>query len=80
MRLPKPFPLPQNYPKRVRDGLAAKYLGAQDLAKFVTAVASALFSFKDYPTTEEYYQVAEEIVKKYPFLETRDGHVSQQFV
>ena len=78
VRLPKPFPLPQNYPKAVRDGLAQNYLCAKDMATFVTAVAHALYSFKDYPTTEEYYQVSEEIVRKYPFLETRDGHVSQQ--
>ena len=62
--------------KAVWDGLAEKYVCK---AKFVTAVASAVYSFKDYPTTDEYYQVAEEIVKKYPFMQSMDGHVSQQF-
>lgn len=44
--------------------------------KFITSIAEAMYRFKSYPTKEQYDHVANQVVKKWPFLETRSGHVS----
>ncbi len=74
--LPTPFELPRNFQPRIQAGLDDKNLTGRARAKFVTSVAEAIYRFKSYPTREEYEHVAQQVVRKWTFLETRTGHVS----
>jgi len=44
--------------------------------KFISNVAEVMYRFKSYPTKEEYDHVANQVVEKWPVLETRTGHAS----
>lgn len=71
-----PFDLPRNFQTNIQTGLDEKSLTGRTRAKFITSIAEAIYRFKSYPTKEEYEHVANQIVKKWAFLETRTGHVS----
>lgn len=45
-------------------------------AKFITIIAQSIYRFKNYPTEDEYIQVVQELVKKWPFLDNGMGVVS----
>ena len=77
--LPIPFKLPINYPKDVMEELSHNRLSGKARTKFIASVCSAIFTYKSLPTTPEYNHVAEQIVKKYPFLKAKSGpgHVRQ---
>lgn len=66
--LPDPFVLPRNYPPVVTAALQKKLLIGNARARFFHTIASAIFYFKGYPTSEEYRRVSEAILAKYPFL------------
>lgn len=74
--LPRPFPLPGNFHHSVISGLEEKYLVGKARTKFTTAIASAMFQHKSYPTGDEYKHVVQEVFKKWPFLRVRNGDVS----
>lgn len=74
--LPIPLDLPHNFQPKIQEGLDQKNLTGRARAKFITSIAEAMYWFKSYPTKEEYDHVANQMVKKWPFLETRTGHVS----
>ena len=71
-----PFDLPRNFQPNIQAGLDEKNLTGRARAKFITSIAEAIYRFKSYPTREEYEHVANQIVKKWTFLETKTGHVS----
>lgn len=76
--LPTPFELPLNYPSIVMTGIAEKNLSGKARTKFISSIASAIFKYKSYPSSEEYSHVGSQIIKKYPFIKSRSGsgHVS----
>ena len=76
--LPRPFKLPVNYPRAIKEGLSNGCLSGSSRTKFVSAVAVSMFNHKSYPTKEEYNHVAEQIVQAYPFMRLGcgAGHVS----
>lgn len=71
-----PFELPCNFQPNIQAGLDDKNLTGRARAKFITSIAEAIYRFKSYPTREEYEHVANRMVQKWTFLETRSGHVS----
>ena len=74
--LPMPFDLPRNFPTTVQIGLDQQALTGRPRAKFITTIAQAVYRFKSYPTADEYRHIAQQIVKKWKFLEAKNGHVS----
>ena len=70
-----PFDQPSNFQPNIQEGLDQKNLAGRTRAKFITSIAETMYQFKSYPTKEEYNHVANQVVK-WPFLETRTGHVS----
>ena len=56
-QLPTPFELPLNYPAIVMTDLAENRLSGKARTKFIASVASAIFKYKNYPTSEEYSHV-----------------------
>ena len=71
-----PFDLPLNFQPYIQAGLDEENLTGKARAKFITSIAEAIYRFKSYPTKEEYEHVANRVVKKWGFLETKTGHVS----
>jgi hypothetical protein len=74
--LPRPFPLPDNFHHSIAKGLREKHLVGNAHSKFKTAIASANFQHKSYPTSDEYKHVVQQAFKKWPFLCVRNGDVS----
>ena len=75
-RLPRPFQLPVNFNPTIADALTNKSLCGKPRTKFISVIAEAIFRHKSYPTTEEYEHVAQQIVKKWPFLNKSGSYVS----
>lgn len=71
-----PFDLPLNFQPYIQAGLDEENLTGKARAKFITSIAEAVYRFKSYPTKEEYEHVANQVVKKWGFMETKTGHVS----
>ena len=71
--LPRPFQLPENYPRIVQEGLAVGSLTGRARTKFLTTVAEAVHMHKLYPTQEEYEHVAKRIVERYGFMHQGSG-------
>ena len=71
--LPDPFPLPKRYRQEVEKGLKAKEMSNRVRSHFLSSVASAVLSYKLYPSREDYNCVARTIVKEYPFLKAPPG-------
>ena len=74
--LPRPFDVPQNFPQTISTGLISHKLTGKPRAKFITIIAQSIYRHKSYPTDEEYIHVAQELVKKWPFLDGGKGIVS----
>ena len=74
--LPRPFELPVNFSPEIMAGLQEEHLVGNPRRKFITAIANAIFRFKSYPTDEEYHHVAQQVIKKWKFLDTGGGCVS----
>jgi hypothetical protein len=47
---------------------------------YICHIASSMFSFKRYPTREEFIRIALEIINKYPFMKTTTGSPSGAIV
>ena len=76
LALPRPFSLPSNFSHSVVSGLEEKHLVGKARTKFITAIASAMFQHKSYPTRDEYDHVVQQVFRKWPFLRVRNGDVS----
>lgn len=66
--LPNPFELPKNFRPDVAAALETGQMNRETTKAFISTVASCIFRFKKYPTTEELTDVARCIVEKYPFM------------
>ena len=71
-----PFPLPKNFPPAVALALEGKKLTGKTRAKFVTALANAVFMHKSYPTSHELDDVVRAAAKEWDFLGSKSGCVS----
>ena len=69
--LPDPFPLPSNFRYDVEVALKNGEMTRETTRSFFSSVAGSMFSYKRYPTNEEYTRVAMTIIQEYPFL--KDG-------
>lgn len=74
--LPKPFPLPKNFPPIVALALENKKLVGKSRTKFVTSLANAIFMHKCYPTSQEIADVLRTAVQKWEWLGTTSSCVS----
>ena len=78
--LPDPFPLPKRYRPEVERALKEGVMSNNTRSHFLSAVASAMLTYKMYPTKHDYTCVARTIVRNYSFLKAPPGagspHVS----
>ena len=74
--LPRPFELPLNFSPSISSALEKKRLTGTPRAKFITVVSQSIYRFKNYPTDDEYFHVAQEMVKKWSFLDEGKGLVN----
>ena len=65
--LPDPFALPTNFCPDVHLCLAKKKMTKASRAVFYTAVAAAMFQYKQYPSRDDFISIARQIIVKYPF-------------
>ena len=75
-RLPRPFQLPVNFNPTIASALENETLSGKSRTKFVSVIAESIYGYKSYPTNDEYDHVAEQIVKKWPFLCKSGSYVS----
>ena len=71
--LPHPFPLPTHYRDDVEQCLKTKSMTQQAKRSFFSAVASAMLTYKKYPSSKDFSGVYRSIVAKYPFFEAAPG-------
>ena len=77
-RLPQPFQLPGNFNPTIAEALKSEMLSGKCRGKFLQVIADSIFRYKSYPTDDEYKHVAQQMVKKWPFLSNGGNHVSSQ--
>ena len=66
--LPDPYELPCNFRPDVELALSNKHMTKETTKAFISRVASHMFTFKKYPTQDEYVLVARAIIQKITFL------------
>ena len=71
--LPDPFELPKNYRPDVESALKSGKMTLDTNKAFLSTVAACMFSYKKYPTSDDYNNVARTIVQKYPFMKSPIG-------
>ena len=71
--LPDPFELPKHFRPDVTSALASGKMTLETSRTFLTTVAGAMFTFKRYPTSDDYTNVARAICAKYPFMKSPTG-------
>ena len=71
--LPDPFILPKNFRPDVTAALESGKMNKEANKAFLSTIASSMFSYKRYPTHEDYINVARAIVGKYPFMRSPTG-------
>lgn len=71
--LPDPFPLPKHYRADVEAALNSGKMTTETRSSFLSSVASAMLTYKRYPTKEDYICVARTVTKQYPFLASPTG-------
>jgi hypothetical protein len=71
--LPSPFPLPKHYPYNVESALNSKKMTKDVMSKFISVIAGTMLTYKRYPTSEDYYNVAQSVITKYPHLRSPAG-------
>lgn len=71
--LPDPFILPKNFRPDVTTALQSGKMTYETGRAFLTAVASSMFTYKRYPTADDYINVACTIIEKYPFMKSHTG-------
>ena len=71
--LPDPFTLPKNYRPDVASALSTGKMTMETTRAFLSTVASAMFTYKRYPTNDDYSNVARTIITKYPFMKSPTG-------
>ena len=74
--LPRPFPIPKNFPQNISLALSNKSLTGTNRTSFLKIIAQAIYRFKNYPTDDEYFHVVQEIIKTWPHIENSASVVS----
>ena len=68
--LPDPFLLPQNFRPDVELALKSENMTTNTRKAYLSQVASAIFGYKKYPIREEFMLLADQIIRRYPFLQS----------
>lgn len=71
--LPDPFELPKNFRPDVAAALASGKMTLETKTFFLSTIAGAMFTYKRYPTSDDYANVARAICAKYPFMKVPTG-------
>ena len=71
--LPDPFPLPKNYKASIEVALKSGQMALETKRQFLSSVAAAMFAFKQYPSKDDFQNVARCIITKYSFLKPPHG-------
>ena len=71
--LPNPFPLPTHYSSEVETALKLGRLSNVTRQAFIARIASLMLNYKKYPSSEDYTNVGQAIIMKYPFLKSPVG-------
>lgn len=66
--LPDPFPLPKHYKADVEIALKQRKMSWTTRCQFISDIASTMLGYKQYPSNEDYENVARTVVSRYPFL------------
>ena len=76
--LPDTFPLTKHYRADVELALKSGSMTEDTTRAFLSCVAASMFTYKRYPTADDYRNVARVIIQKYPFMKSPTGtpHVS----
>lgn len=65
--IPEPFPFPPQYPSDIELGLRFSFYNRN---KFASRNAKVMLLYKWYPKFSKYERVAQEVIRKYPLLES----------
>ena len=60
--LPYPFPLPKYYPCNVELAVKSKQMTQETTSKFISCVAGAMLNYKFYLTSQDYNNVAQQLL------------------
>ena len=71
--LPNPFPLPKHYGSEVEAALNDRKLTNRTRKAFIAKIASSMLYHKRYPTADDYANVGQAVVQKYPFMKSPAG-------
>lgn len=71
--LPTPFPLPKHYRRDIEVALNAKKMTRETKRAFLSTVASTMLAYKQYPSKEDYTNVATSICQEYTFFKSPIG-------
>ena len=74
--LPNRFPLPNHYHSEVETVLKVSNVSRQ---AFIARIASLMLNYKRYPSSEDYANVGQAIIMKYPFLKSPVGSPAVYF-
>ena len=70
--VPHPFPLPKHYRADVEEALRKKEMTSETKKSFLSS-ASAMLTYKRYPTREDYINVGRAVIEKYDFMAQPTG-------
>ena len=71
--LPDPFELPKHYRADVEVDLKSGSMTEDTTRSFLSSVAASMFTYKRYPSADDYRNVARVIIQKYPFMKSPTG-------
>ena len=71
--LPSPFPLPKHYSADVEVALRTNKMSTETTRRFVSSIAGTMLTYKRYPSQEDYRNVAQSVISRYPFLQSPFG-------
>ena len=63
--IPDPFLFPKHFNPQLELGIQ---LNSHQQTKFVTAIASIMYTYKRKPSKDDFYCVSRQCVEKYPFI------------
>lgn len=71
--LPDPFEVPKHYRADVEVDLKSGSMTEDTTRAFLSSVAASMFTYKRYPSADDYRNVARVIIQKYPFMKSPTG-------
>ena len=80
--LPDPYPLPKHFKTDVEFHLKQRRMSTHSRRVFLSDIAASMLAYKQYPSKDDYTNVALSVISKYPFLKAPKGsdspHVSHK--